>query len=89
MFVAYRAGEVLEGHLPLVLDGVLDGLAADVRDAAVLALADVDDAQVIVVTDDDTVSQRVGAAGGTIVRWPAPEDKRRGPAPERWSSTSG
>ena len=89
MLDAYRAGEVLEGHLPLVLDGVIDGLAADVRDAAVLALASVDDAQVIVVTDDDTVTQRVGAAGGTIVRWPTPEGQRRGSAPERWSSTLG
>jgi hypothetical protein len=86
MVDAYRAGEVLEGHLPLVLDGVLDGLAADARDAAVLALASVDDAQVIVVTADDAVTQRVDAAGGTIVRWPGPEAQRRGPAPDRWSS---
>jgi hypothetical protein len=86
MFDAYRAGEVLEGHLPLVLDGVLDGLAADARDAAVLALARVDDAQVIVVTADDAVTQRVSAAGGTIVRWPAPEAQRRGSTPDRWSS---
>jgi hypothetical protein len=86
MFDAYRAGEVLEGHLPLVLDGVLDGLAADARDAAVLALARVDDAQVIVVTADEAVTQRVSAAGGTIVRWPSPEAQRRGPSPERWST---
>jgi hypothetical protein len=86
MVDAYRAGEVLEGHLPLVLDGVLDGLAADARDAAVLALASVDDAQVIVVTADDAVMQRIAAAGGTIVRWPGPEAQRRGPAPDRWSS---
>jgi len=57
---------------------VLDGLAADARDAAVLALARVDDMQVIVVTDDNTVTKRVAAAGGTIVRWPAPEGQRRG-----------
>jgi hypothetical protein len=73
MFDAYRAGEVLEGHLPLVLDGVLDGLAADARDAAVLALAKADDLQVIVVTDEETVTRRVRDAGGTIVHWPAPE----------------
>ena len=73
MFDAYRAGEVLEGHLPLVLDGVLDGLAADARDAAVLALAEVDDIQVIVVTDDETVTRRVRDAGGTIVQWPTSE----------------
>ena len=77
MFDAYRAGEVLEGHLPLVLDGVLDGLAGDSRDAGVVALAEVDDIQVIVVTDDLTVSRRVGAAGGTIVEWPSPESERR------------
>ncbi len=76
MFEAYRAGEVLEGHLPLVLDGVLDGLAADSREAAVVALAEVDDIQVIVVTDEETVSRRVGAAGGTIVEWPAPVSER-------------
>lgn len=76
LFDAYRAGEVLEGHLPLVLDGVLDGLAADARDAAVLALASIDDAQVIVVTDDAGVRSRISEAGGTIVQWPAPETQR-------------
>jgi hypothetical protein len=76
LFDAYRAGEVLEGHLPLVLDGVLDGLAADARDAAVLTLASVDDAQVIVVTDDAGVTNRISEAGGTIVQWPAPEAQR-------------
>jgi len=77
MFHAYRAGEVLEGHLPLVLDGVLDGLAADSRDAAIVALAEVDDIQVIVVTDEMTVSRRVDAAGGTVVEWPAADSERR------------
>jgi hypothetical protein len=72
MLDAYRAGEVLEGRLPLVLDGVLDGLDVEVRDAAVLALADADDAQIIVVTDDAEVTKRVSDAGGTIVRWPEP-----------------
>lgn len=72
MLHAYRAGEVLEGRLPLVLDGVLDGLDAEVRDAGVLALADADDAQIIVVTDDPEVTKRVSDAGGTIVRWPEP-----------------
>jgi hypothetical protein len=77
LFDAYRAGEVLEGHLPLVLDGVLDGLAADARDAAVPALGEVDDIQVIVVTDEERVANRVREAGGTIVQWPAPESTRR------------
>lgn len=77
MFDAYREGEVLEGHLPLVLDGALDGLAADARDAAVLALATVDDIQVIVVTDDDNVARRVDEAGGTIVHWSAAESQRQ------------
>ena len=85
MIDAYRTGEVLEGHLPLVLDGVLDGLAADARDAAALALARVDDVQVIVVTDEDTVTKRVAAAGGTIVRWPGPAEKRRGASSGRRS----
>jgi hypothetical protein len=76
LFDAYRAGEVLEGHLPLVLDGVLDGLAGDARDAAVRALAAVDDIQVIVVTDEATVARRVREAGGTIVQWPASESTR-------------
>jgi hypothetical protein len=76
LFDAYRAGEVLEGHLPLVLDGVLDGLAADARDATVRALAEVEDIQVIVVTDEETVTRLVREAGGTIVQWPASESKR-------------
>ena len=73
MFDAYRAGDVLEGRLPLILDGVLDGLAAEVRDPAVLALADADDVQVIVVTDDPEVTNRVSEAGGTVGRWSEPE----------------
>jgi hypothetical protein len=73
MLDAYRAGEVLEGRLPLVLDGVLDGHDTEVRDAAVLALADADDAQIIVVTDDPEITKRVSDAGGTIVRWPEPQ----------------
>jgi hypothetical protein len=77
MFDAYRAGEVLEGHLPLVLDGVVDGLAADAREAAVHALAAVDDIQVIVVTDEEIVTRLVREAGGAIVHWPATESRRR------------
>ena len=46
------------------------------RNAAVFALAAVDDAQVIVVTDDEVVARRMSDAGGTIVRWPAPEEQR-------------
>ncbi len=77
MLDAYREGEVLEGHLPLVLDGALDGLAVDARDAAVLALAAVDDIQVIVVTDDDNAARRVEEAGGTIVHWSASAVQRQ------------
>ena len=81
MLDAYRAGEVLEGHLPMVLDGVLDGVDGEVRDAAVLALADAGDVPVIVVTDDAEVTKRISDAGGTIVRWPEPEAPRPAPPP--------
>ena len=70
----YRAGQLLAGRLPLVLDGALDGLGAPGREAAVQALAQADDLQTIVVSDDVEVMQSVAIAGGTLVRWPQLHD---------------
>ena len=70
----YRAGQLLEGRLPLVLDGALDGLGAPGREAAVQVLAQAVDVQTIVVTDDLEVMQSVANAGGTLVRWPQLHD---------------
>jgi hypothetical protein len=67
---AYRAGRLLGGYLPLVLDGVLDGLDDDVRDAALAVFARSTDVQTVVVTDDPEVMQSLSREGGTLVRWP-------------------
>jgi len=67
---SYRAGNLLGGRLPVVLDGAFDGLAAAARDAAVVVLSRNTDVQSIVVTDDLEVMKSVTAAGGTIVLWP-------------------
>jgi hypothetical protein len=67
---AYRAGNVLGGRLPVVLDGPFDGLAPAARDAAIRVLSRNTDVQSIIVTDDLDVMKSLTAAGGTIVLWP-------------------
>ena len=70
VLVAYRNGVLLGGRLPVILDGVLDGLAADARDPALRVLARAADVQTVVVTDDPEVMQHLAREGGTLVRWP-------------------
>jgi hypothetical protein len=67
---SYRAGNLLGGRLPIVLDGAFDGVAPEVRDAAIRVLSRNTDVQSIVVTDDLEVMKSLTAAGGTIVLWP-------------------
>ncbi len=69
---AYRSGELLNGQLPLVFDGALDGLSASAREVSVRVLAEATDLQVILVSDDPEVLQSVAYAGGSLVRWPEP-----------------
>jgi hypothetical protein len=61
---AYRAGDLLAGRLPLVVNGAFDGL-----DASTLAgkLALVDDVQVVVVTPDAVLAAELGRAGAAVV----------------------
>ena len=73
---SYRAGNLLGGRLPVVLDGAFDGLGPEARDAAMLVLGRNTDVQSIVVTDDLEVMKSVTAAGGTIVLWPESPDER-------------
>ncbi len=75
---AYRAGAVLAGRVPLVLDGVLDRVSPATCDAAVGALVGAADLQAIVVSNEPQVMQRIRDAGGTIVYWP--ESERRAAA---------
>ncbi|MDQ1510714.1 MAG: hypothetical protein QOG50_2558 [Actinomycetota bacterium] len=75
---AYRAGNLLGGRLPVVLDGAFDGLVAQARDAAVLVLSRNTDVQSIVVTDDLEVMKSVTRAGGTIVLWPESDEATLG-----------
>jgi hypothetical protein len=85
----YRAGQLLDGRLPLVLDGALDGLGAPGREAAVQALAQAVDLQTIVVSDDVEVMQSVALAGGTLVRWPQLHDGDHDPSKLRSAPTAG
>jgi len=68
---------LLDGRLPLVVDGAIDEIARDAREAAVRLLSRADDIQVIVVSDDAEVLQCLANAGSTLVRWPEQ------PQPER------
>ena len=70
LFAQYRAGVLLDGTLPLVIDGVLDGIERDVRDRAIQQFAGADDIQIIVVSDDPEVLQGLAYAGAALVRWP-------------------
>lgn len=67
---SYRAGEVLAGRLPLVLDGVFDALTPGVRRAGLEELARATDLQAIVVTGEPLVADAVSEAGGRVVEWP-------------------
>jgi hypothetical protein len=67
---SYERRELLAGRLPLVLDGVLDGLDAETREAAVKVFARAPEVQTVVVTDDPEVMQSLSRAGATLVRWP-------------------
>jgi hypothetical protein len=71
---SYRAGNLLGGRLPVVLDGAFDGLDPSARDAAIRVLGRNTDVQSIVVTDDLEVMKSVTAAGGTVVLWPESGD---------------
>lgn len=76
---AYRAGNVLDGKVPLVFDGVLDRIGREACEAAVETLLRAEDLQAIVVSNDPQVVQLIHNAGGTIVRWP--EHDAHGAAP--------
>jgi hypothetical protein len=73
----YRAGALLDGRLPIVIDGVIDEIALGAREAAVRTLAGADDIQVIVVSDDAEVLQCLANAGSALVRWPERQSERQ------------
>ncbi len=70
VFDRYRSGALLDGRLPMVIDGVIDEIAPESRDAAVRHLAAADDIQIIVVSDDPELLQSLAYAGASLVRWP-------------------
>jgi hypothetical protein len=74
----YRAGALLEGRLPVVIDGVIDEIAREPREAAVRTLAGIDDIQVIVVSDDAEVLQCLANARAVLVRWPERSESPEG-----------
>ena len=85
----YRNGDFLAGRLPLVLDGVLDGLPAGPRLAAISTLATATDVQAVIVTDDAVLATDVQNTGAIALTWPealeAPEAESALPVspPER------
>jgi hypothetical protein len=70
LFAEYRAGALLDGTLPLVIDGVLDGIGREARERTIQQLAGADDIQIVVVSDDPEVLQAMAYAGAALVRWP-------------------
>ena len=70
LFAEYRGGAVLNGTLPLVIDGVLDGIGHDARERAIRQFAAADDIQIVVVSEDPEVLQALAYAGASLVRWP-------------------
>ena len=64
LFGSYRAGDLLAGRLPLVLEGALDELDPARVDAIADRLAAVDDIQVIVVAGDTRVADALDRVGG-------------------------
>ena len=61
----------------MVVDGVIDGIARDPREAAARHLAGVDDIQVIVVSSDPEVLQSLANVGASLVRWPERSEPER------------
>ncbi len=79
---AYRSGHLLNGQLPLIFDGALDGLSASAREVAIRVLAEASDLQAILVSEDPELLQSIAYAGGTLVRWPEPVvDRSANPMP--------
>ena len=70
LLASYRAGDLLAGRIPLVLDGVLDAFGTEIREAAMMKLAEAVDVQTILVSDDPEMMQSVANAGGVLARWP-------------------
>lgn len=83
LFADYRAGSLLNGTLPVVFDGILDGIARDSRERAIELFAGADDIQIVVVSDDPEVLQSLAYAGAALVRWPEPATR----SPSARSST--
>jgi hypothetical protein len=82
LFACYRDGDLLAGRLPMVMDGVLDGMEpADVRHVAE-RLQLVDDIQVIVVTSDREVERALDQVGARPVAMYA-EPRRGGERAQR------
>jgi hypothetical protein len=66
----YRAGQLMAGRLPLVFDGVFDGMSAAVGTAIARHLSSVEDVQVIVVTAQPHVVDSFAGVGAVTFQWP-------------------
>jgi hypothetical protein len=92
LFERHRAGELLAGRQPIVLDRALDKLDAACCGMVAQQLSSVGDVQIVVVTTRKEVSDAFSAAGVPAAAWPAaPEptgsstvrrpDESQGPSP--------
>ena len=71
LFDCYRAGELLAGRLPVVVDGAFDDLGPERGAAIAEQLKSLGDVQVIVVTADTGIANLLAGTGATSVAWPA------------------
>ena len=65
----YRAGDLLGGRLPLVVDGAFDDLGPRRAASVALHLGALDDIQVIVVTADRELARLLARNDATTVAW--------------------
>ena len=69
LFERYRAGDLLGGRLPLVVDGAFDDLGPRRAASVALHLGALDDIQVIVVTADRELARLLARNDATTVAW--------------------
>ena len=86
---AYRAGNLLGGRLPVVLDGAFDGLVPDARDAAVRRAESQHRCPVDRRDRRPRRHEERDRAGGTIVLWPESDERdtrqQGAPGSSEWS----
>lgn len=82
LFDSYRAGDLLAGRLPIVVDGALDGMEPSTVRHIAERLQLLNDIQVIVVTSDREVERALARVGAQLVElFPATKGEFTGETP--------